>query len=91
MDTTGDNVFRVKIYEGTVLGQVNAAFIGKDMERFEVSLNDAGSDGDSVGGDNVFSVKIPEKEFGFYRVIIEAIDSFGNKTIEESPAKVLLH
>ena len=58
---------------------------------FEVELKDDGTDGDKSEGDNVFSKKILERKFGFYRVVIEATDSFGNKTIVESPDEFVLH
>jgi len=48
-------------------------------------------EGDKAEGDNVFSKKIPEQKFGFYRVIIEATDSFGNILIEEASEEFLLH
>ncbi len=47
--------------------------------------------GDGVEGDNVFSKKIPEQKFRFYRVVAEAIDSFGNKIFEESSDEFVLH
>jgi hypothetical protein len=46
-------------------------------------LNDNGLSGDGVERDKVFTKKIPEQKFGFYRIIIEATDSFGNSTREE--------
>jgi hypothetical protein len=58
---------------------------------FEVELKDDGINGDKAGNDNVFSKKIPQQKFGFYRVIIEATDSFDNKTIQEVPEEFLLH
>jgi hypothetical protein len=54
-------------------------------------LNDSGIDGDKAESDNVFSKKIPEQKFGFYRVVIEAIDSFGNILNEEAADNYLLH
>ena len=48
-------------------------------------------DGDKADSDNVFSKKIPQQKFGFYRVIIEATDSFENKIIQEAPEEFLLH
>ena len=90
-NNTGDNVFRAKIYDGGSIDLAKATFIGKDMKSFEMNLNDAGKEGDRVAADNVYSVKIPEKEFGFYRVVVEATDSFGNRVVEEAPVKILLH
>lgn len=91
MNNTGDNVLRVKLYDGASVDLVKATLVGNNRERVELNLNDAGKDGDRVASDNVYSVKIPEQEFGFYRVIVEAIDSFGNKVVEEAPVKILLH
>jgi hypothetical protein len=47
--------------------------------------------GDRAAGDNVFSKKIPEQKFGFYKVVIEAMDSFGNKINEASSDQFVLH
>jgi len=91
MNHAGDNVLRVKIYDGAAIDRAKATFIGKNMERFEMDLNNEGKEGDSVAADNVYSVKIPEKDFGFYRVMVEAIDSFGNRAVEEAPVKIMLH
>jgi S-formylglutathione hydrolase FrmB len=91
MNNTGDNVMRVKIYDGAAIKLAKATFTGPGMESFELDLNDVGKEGDNVGGDTVFSIRISEKEFGFYRVIVEVTDTFGNKAVEESPAKILLH
>jgi len=54
-------------------------------------LKDDGLAEDRVEGDRVFSKKIPEQKFGFYRVVVEAIDSFGNKIIEEAQNEFVLH
>lgn len=91
MNNTGDNVLRVKLYDGASIDLVKATFIGNNMKSFELNLNDVGKDGDRAASDNVYSVKIPEQEFGFYRVIVEAVDSFGNKVMEEAPVKIMLH
>jgi len=56
-----------------------------------VELKDDGVAGDLAEGDNVFSKKIPDRNFGIYRVVIEAIDSFGDKKIEEAPDSFVLH
>jgi hypothetical protein len=61
------------------------------MQQFEMKLNDEGKEGDGTGSDNVFSVKVPEMEFGFYRLVVEATDSFRNTVVEEAPLKILLH
>jgi S-formylglutathione hydrolase FrmB len=89
----GNNVLQTRIYDGSKIQSVKAKVISKDDPKisFEIELKDKGMDGDKAEGDNVFSKKIPEQKFGFYRVIIEATDSFGNKLIEESSEEFLLH
>lgn len=91
MSQTGDNVLRVKIYDGAKVNRANATFVRSNMESFQMELNDMGKDGDSAPEDNVYSVRIPEQDFGFYRVIVEAVDAFGNRVVEEAPAKILVH
>ncbi len=77
---SGDNTVQVKVMDGSEIKHVKVRFIAaNDPERiFEVVLNDAGSDGDRIIDDRLFSKKIPEQNFGQYRMEIEAIDSFGN-------------
>jgi hypothetical protein len=58
---------------------------------FDVELLDDGSSGDGADGDNVYSKKIPTDKFGIYRVVIEAIDSSGNKIIMERADDFVLH
>ena len=93
VDIPGDNIAHVKVYDGSKIQSVKATFILKeDPEKsFEVELKDDGLAEDRVKEDRLFSKKIPEQKFGFYRVVVEAIDSFGNKTIEEVPGEFLLH
>jgi S-formylglutathione hydrolase FrmB len=89
----GDNIIQAKVYDGSKIRSVKAKFMQKEdpAKSFEVELKDDGIAEDRVEGDNVFSKKIPEQKFGFYKVVIEAIDSFGNKMIEEAPKEFLLH
>jgi hypothetical protein len=89
----GDNVIHVRVYDGSKIQYVKARLILKENpeKSFEVELKDDGIEGDQVKGDNVFSKKIPEQKFGFYRVVVEAMDSFGNKTLEESPKKFTVY
>jgi hypothetical protein len=89
----GDNTLQVRIYDGSKIHYVKARLILKDdpAKSFEIELKDDGISEDRVEGDNVFSKKIPEQKFGFYRVVIEAMDSFGNKIIEEAPDQFVLH
>jgi hypothetical protein len=63
----------------------------KPEENFEIILNDEGLQGDIANADNLFSAKFPQQKLGFYRVLIEATDSFGNILIEEAADKYLLH
>jgi putative esterase len=93
VDIPGDNILSVKVYDGSKIQSVKATFILKeDPEKtFEIELKDDGLAEDRVKEDRLFSKKIPEQKFGFYRVVIEAIDSFGNKTTEEAPGEFLLH
>ena len=89
----GDNIIQAKIYDGSKIQYVKAKLISKDdvKRSFEVELKDDGLAGDRAESDNVFSKKIPEQKFGFYRVVIESVDSFGNKLIEEVSEEFLLH
>ena len=89
----GDNIIQAKIYDGSKIQYVKAKLISKDdvKRSFEVELKDDGLTGDRAESDNVFSKKIPEQKFGFYRVVIESVDSFGNKLIEEVSEEFLLH
>jgi hypothetical protein len=90
---SGDNILQARIYDGSKIQYVRAKLISKDDPQisFEVELKDDGIGGDKAGGDNVFSKEIPEQKFGFYRVVIEAMDTFGNKLIEEAAEEFVLH
>ncbi|MEP6595704.1 MAG: hypothetical protein ABJA71_07140, partial [Ginsengibacter sp.] len=89
----GNNVIQAKVYDGSKIKSVKARLILRDTtsKSFELQLKDNGIGEDLVESDNVYSKKIPEQKFGFYKVVIEAIDSFGNKVIEESPDEFVLH
>jgi len=89
----GDNIIQARIYDGSKIQHVKAILISKNDPAisFEVELKDDGTGGDKGVGDNVFSKKIPERKFGFYRVVIEATDSFGNTIIVEAPDEFVLH
>ena len=90
---TGDNVIHARIYDGSKIQQAKATLILKNDPSisFQVEMKDEGVAGDKADGDNVFSKKIAERTFGLYRAIIEAIDSFGNKSIVEVPGEFVLH
>jgi hypothetical protein len=93
VNISGDNIIQVKLYDGSKIQSVKATLIQKERpeKSFKAELKDDGMNEDAVESDNVFSKKIPEKKFGFYRVVIEAIDSFGNKIIEEMPKIYEVH
>jgi hypothetical protein len=90
---SGDNIIQARIYDGSKIQNVKAILISKNDPAisFEVELKDDGAGGDKAEGDNVFSKEIPGQKFGFYKVVIEATDSFGNKLIEEASEEFLLH
>jgi len=72
-----------------VFGQ--SEFWEDTTKTFEVELRNQGNDGDAVAGDNVFSMKIPDRGFGIYRLIIEATDAFNNKATVEVESDFVLH
>ena len=88
-----DNILQARILDGSKIQHVKAKLISKNDPQisFEVELKDDGMGGDTFDGDNVFSKKIPGHKFGIYRVVIETIDSFGNKSIEEASEDFFLH
>jgi S-formylglutathione hydrolase FrmB len=90
VQVTGENVVRAKIYDGTTIQSAKAKLILKNdpTKSFEVELQDSN---DGSEGDNVFSKKIPADKYGIFRVIIEAIDSNGNKTIYERTDDFIVH
>jgi hypothetical protein len=93
VNVPGDNNIQAKIYDGSKIQNVKAKLIlvADSTKSFEVELKDDGVGGDRAASDNVFSKKIPEQKFGFYRIIIEANDSFGNKIIEEASNTFVLY
>jgi S-formylglutathione hydrolase FrmB len=93
VQATGDNVVRAKVVDGSKMQSVKIKLILKDdpTKSFDVALQDDGSAGDGAEGDNVYSKKIPTDKFGIYRVVIEAIDSTGNKIILERADDFVLH
>ena len=89
----GDNTIQAMIFDGSKIKYAKATLILKNdpEKRFDVELKDNGNGSDRVAADNVFSNRIPIQKFGIYRVIIEVMDSFGNKTIVEAPGTFVLH
>jgi hypothetical protein len=90
---SGNNTIQVKLYDGAKIQSVKAKLVLVDdpSKSFEIDLKDDGLEGDRENRDNVFSKKITEQKFGIYRVAVEAIDSLGNKAIEEAALNFVLH
>jgi len=95
MHINGNNILQVKLYDGSEIQTVKATLIpvhdvkGLDdvnlmdpKTHIELELNDIGHEGDITPGDHVFSKRIFTPSCYFYRVQIEAMDSFGNKSVE---------
>ncbi|MCW3116320.1 MAG: Esterase [Chitinophagaceae bacterium] len=91
VNVPGDNILQAKIQDGSKIKSVVATLTAKDKNTFKINLNDGGKEGDRAEGDNIFSKMIPAHEFGFYKVSIEAMDLFGNKTLHDVPDEVILH
>jgi hypothetical protein len=91
----GDNIIRAKYSDGSKIKNVKAKLIlrikDESEKSFYVELNDNGLNGDLAANDNVFSVKLPRQKLGFYRILMEATDSYGNTMTEEAADKYLLH
>lgn len=89
----GDNVLQVKIYDGSPVEHVKARLINeKDRDKFvDIVLGDNGESGDQCANDRVFSNQIPHQGFGIYRVVFEAIDSYGNKGLKETEEFFVVH
>lgn len=93
IQTSGDNTLQAKMHDGSKIEWVkaNVTLNNDPTNSIEIELNDKGLTGDRAEDDYVFSKKIPEQEFGMYRIVIEAMDSHGNKIVEESAEEFLLH
>jgi len=93
VQVTGENVVRAKIFDGSKIQSVKTKLILKNdpSKSFELQLQDDGNGGDGAAEDNVYSKKLPIDKFGIYRVVIEAIDSHGNKMIYERSDDFVLH
>ena len=91
----GDNILMAKLSDGSKIKNVKAKLIlrikDEPEKSFYVELNDNGLNGDLYANDNVFSVKLARQNLGFYRILVEATDSYGNTMIEEAADKFLLH
>jgi hypothetical protein len=89
----GNNTIQAKVYDGSKIQSVKAKLIAKEdpTKSVDVELKDDGMAGDRAEADNVFSKRLPEQKFGMYRVVLEVIDSFGNKKTEESPEDFVVY
>ena len=90
---SGDNTVQVKLYDGAEIKTVTAKImVAEDVSKFlMVELKDEGTEGDRTAADHIFSRKVPDQEFGIYRISIEATDSFGNKVIRKSDEDFVFH
>ena len=90
---SGDNVLHVTLRDGAKITKASAKLVDeKDPEKSVTTpLTDDGQRGDRVGSDLVFSQKIPDQGFGIFRVIVEAEDSHGNRTVHEVPERFVFH
>ena len=90
---SGDNVIEAKVYDGGKIQTVKVKFISRDQPEklLEIELKDNGKEGDRAEGDNVYSQKIPDQKFGLYSVEIEALDSFGNRVVENRSDVIVIH
>ncbi|MEO5602302.1 MAG: alpha/beta hydrolase-fold protein [Cyclobacteriaceae bacterium] len=89
----GNNILSVKAYDGSRIQWVKATLTlkGDQSRSFEVPLKDGGIEGDQAESDNVFSLKIQDQKFGIFTVVIEAMDSSGNKTTAKQEDDFILH
>jgi S-formylglutathione hydrolase FrmB len=91
----GDNIIRAKLSDGSRIQSVKAKLILRTSDEpeksFYIELNDNGLNGDLSANDNVFSAQLPRQKLGFYRILLEATDSFGNTLIAEPAEKYFLH
>lgn len=90
---TADNVIQINLVDGSEIKNVKATLINENdpKKTLTSSLTDDGKSGDRAPDDLVFSQKIPSQVFGIYRVVIDAEDAAGNKTVHELNEKVVLH
>ena len=94
----GNNVLEAKVFDGGAIDFVTAKlrykksnFTDYPHEDFSISLNDDGIDGDRIKGDFVFSIRIPDQQFGLFTAGIEAGDAFGNKGMKDFPDVFYVH
>ena len=89
----GDNVLEVRIIDGSPVKNVKATLIaeGDPKKTVEISLTDDGKKADRAQNDLIFSQEIPSQAFGIFRVVVEAEDSAGNKSVMESTKRLVFH
>lgn len=89
----GDNIIQARVYDGSGIQFVKAKLTSKNDPRktIEVELKDDGKMSDRAEGDNVFSKDIPEQNIDNFKVSVESMDSFGNKSINEYPEIFIVH
>ena len=89
----GDNAIQVKAHDGSRIQSIKVKLTSKidSTKSFDVNLKDDGLDGDITANDRVFTRTIEQQKFGMYKVSVEAMDSFGNKLIEEAGDDFILH
>lgn len=89
----GDNVLEVHIIDGSPIKNARATLIaeGDPKKSLEISLTDDGKKGDRAENDLVFSQEIPAQAFGIFRVVVEAEDSSGNRSVMESREHLVFH
>jgi hypothetical protein len=89
----GDNSLQVNLKDGSKIQSARAKLALKSdpSKSLEVVLKDDGLAGDLAAADNVFSCKISQQTFGTYEVVIEAVDSSGNRMTEEPKEEFILH
>jgi poly(3-hydroxybutyrate) depolymerase len=89
----GDNAIQVKAHDGSRIQSVKLKLTSKSdsTKSLDVDLNDDGIAGDITANDRVFTRKVEQQKFGMYKVSVEAVDSFGNKSIEDAGDDFILH
>ena len=89
----GDNVLEVHIMDGSPIKNVKATLIaeGDPKKSLEITLTDDGKKADRAQNDLIFSQEIPAQAFGIFRVVVEAEDSSGNRSVMESKEHLVFH
>jgi hypothetical protein len=90
---SGDNVLQARIIDGSKIQHVKAKLIFRDdPASFIRGRIKWMTDHRAIKRQGImYSPKKLRKKLGFYRVVIESTDSFGNQLLEEAPGEFLLH